>query len=149
MTIAELASLVTEMVGFEGEIARDSSKPDGTPRKLLDVGKLRRLGWRPKMDLRNGVTDTYRWYVDNCTSERRAALHEIATHAGADDVSDRVALITGVTGQDGSLLARLLLDKGYVVHGIKRRSSSFNTGRVDDIYVASPARSRSRPPQQA
>ena len=50
-------------------------------------------------------------------------------------MSDKVALITGVTGQDGSLLARLLLDKGYVVHGIKRRSSSFNTGRVDDIYI--------------
>ena len=48
---------------------------------------------------------------------------------------DKVALITGITGQDGSLLARLLLDKGYVVHGIKRRSSSFNTGRIDDIYV--------------
>jgi GDPmannose 4,6-dehydratase len=50
-------------------------------------------------------------------------------------LSGKVALITGITGQDGSLLARLLLDKGYVVHGIKRRSSSFNTGRVDDIYV--------------
>jgi GDPmannose 4,6-dehydratase len=50
-------------------------------------------------------------------------------------LSEKVALITGVTGQDGSLLSRLLLDKGYVVHGIKRRSSSFNTGRVDDIYV--------------
>ena len=50
-------------------------------------------------------------------------------------MSDKVALITGITGQDGSLLARLLLDKGYLVHGIKRRSSSFNTGRVDDIYV--------------
>ena len=50
-------------------------------------------------------------------------------------MSEKVALITGITGQDGSLLARLLLDKGYVVHGIKRRSSSFNTGRVDDIYV--------------
>jgi GDPmannose 4,6-dehydratase len=46
----------------------------------------------------------------------------------------RVALITGVTGQDGADLARLLLDKGYVVHGVKRRSSSFNTGRVEDIY---------------
>ncbi len=45
------------------------------------------------------------------------------------------ALITGVTGQDGAYLARLLLDKGYVVHGIKRRSSSFNTGRVDALYV--------------
>ena len=47
----------------------------------------------------------------------------------------KIALITGVTGQDGALFARLLLDKGYVVHGIKRRSSSFNTGRIDDIYV--------------
>ena len=46
----------------------------------------------------------------------------------------KVALIFGITGQDGSLLARFLIKKGYVVHGIKRRSSSFNTGRVDDIY---------------
>jgi GDPmannose 4,6-dehydratase len=50
-------------------------------------------------------------------------------------MTDKVALITGVTGQDGAYLARLLLEKGYVVHGVKRRSSSFNTGRVDDLYV--------------
>jgi GDPmannose 4,6-dehydratase len=49
-------------------------------------------------------------------------------------MSEKTALITGVTGQDGAYLARLLLDKGYRVHGIKRRSSSFNTGRIDDIY---------------
>ena len=49
-------------------------------------------------------------------------------------MSKNVALITGVTGQDGAYLAQLLLDKGYVVHGIKRRSSSFNTGRIEDIY---------------
>jgi GDPmannose 4,6-dehydratase len=49
-------------------------------------------------------------------------------------MSNRVALITGVTGQDGALLAELLLAKGYVVHGVKRRSSSFNTGRVDHLY---------------
>ena len=48
---------------------------------------------------------------------------------------DKVALITGVTGQDGAYLARLLLDKGYTVHGIKRRSSSFNTARVDELYL--------------
>lgn len=47
----------------------------------------------------------------------------------------KTALITGVTGQDGAYLARLLLDKGYIVHGIKRRSSSFNTSRIDDLYV--------------
>ena len=48
---------------------------------------------------------------------------------------DKTALITGVTGQDGAYLARLLLAKGYTVHGVKRRSSSFNTGRIDDLYV--------------
>ncbi len=50
------------------------------------------------------------------------------------DTEGRRALITGVTGQDGAYLSRLLLDKGYVVHGVKRRSSSFNTGRIEDIY---------------
>src|SRR6187455_857885 len=49
-------------------------------------------------------------------------------------MTERVALITGVTGQDGAYLAELLLKKGYVVHGIKRRSSSFNTGRIDHLY---------------
>ena len=50
-------------------------------------------------------------------------------------MSGKIALITGITGQDGAYLARLLLDKGYIVHGVKRRSSSFNTARVDDLYV--------------
>src|SRR5271168_897049 len=54
--------------------------------------------------------------------------------AGCDAMADRVALITGATGQDGAYLAELLLNKGYIVHGIKRRSSSFNTGRVDHLY---------------
>ena len=52
--------------------------------------------------------------------------------AGSNDV--KRALLTGVTGQDGAYLARFLLDKGYEVHGIKRHSSSFNTGRIEDIY---------------
>ncbi len=49
-------------------------------------------------------------------------------------MSRKVALITGITGQDGAYLTRLLLAKGYTVHGIKRRSSSFNTGRIDPLY---------------
>jgi GDPmannose 4,6-dehydratase len=49
-------------------------------------------------------------------------------------MTNRIALITGITGQDGALLAELLLAKGYVVHGVKRRSSSFNTGRVNHLY---------------
>ena len=50
-------------------------------------------------------------------------------------MAEKIALITGVTGQDGAYLSRFLLEKGYVVHGIKRRSSSFNTGRIDDLYI--------------
>lgn len=55
-------------------------------------------------------------------------------HSGIMSARPKVALITGITGQDGSYLAELLLDKGYVVHGIIRRSSSFNTGRVEHLY---------------
>src|SRR6202166_3558388 len=50
------------------------------------------------------------------------------------DTPPRVALITGITGQDGAYLAELLLQKGYIVHGVKRRSSSFNTGRIEHLY---------------
>jgi GDPmannose 4,6-dehydratase len=62
----------------------------------------------------------------------------ISAAEGRDEMSaaqGKVALITGVTGQDGAYLARLLLSKGYTVHGVKRRSSSFNTERVDALYV--------------
>ena len=72
MTIKELASLVAAVVGFRGELVTDPSMPDGTPRKLLDVAKLTRLGWQPKITLEEGLMSTYRWYLDNFTSERRA-----------------------------------------------------------------------------
>ena len=135
LTILELASRIAGVVGFRGSIATDPSKPDGTPRKLLDVGKLSGLGWRPKIELEEGIASTYRWFLENVSSEKSNHPSTAQLTAGAPQLTEKVALITGITGQDGSLLARLLLDKGYVVHGIKRRSSSFNTGRVDDIYV--------------
>ena len=60
---------------------------------------------------------------------------QVLKKAKVDDGNDtKRALITGITGQDGSYLAELLLSKGYIVHGIIRRSSSFNTGRIDHIY---------------
>ncbi|CAH9071609.1 unnamed protein product [Cuscuta epithymum] len=65
VSIKELAELVKEVVGFKGEIFWDSSKPDGTPRKLMDSSKLARMGWIPKISLRDGLTDTYKWYLDN------------------------------------------------------------------------------------
>jgi GDP-L-fucose synthase len=62
LTIAELAALIQEIVGFEGELVFDPSKPDGTPRKLLDVSRLTALGWSATTSLREGITRTYRWY---------------------------------------------------------------------------------------
>jgi GDP-L-fucose synthase len=64
LTIKELAELVAELAGFTGELAWDSSKPDGTPRKVLDVSKAKALGWEPKISLRDGVASTIAWYRD-------------------------------------------------------------------------------------
>ncbi len=64
LTIKELAELVAELAGFKGELAWDSSKPDGTPRKVLDVSKAKALGWEPKISLRDGVASTIAWYRD-------------------------------------------------------------------------------------
>jgi len=62
ISIAELAKLVAEVAGFRGEIVFDSTKPDGTPRKLLDVSRLQALGWRHKIELADGVRALYRWF---------------------------------------------------------------------------------------
>jgi GDP-L-fucose synthase len=64
LTINELACLVVDVVGFQGEIAHDLSKPDGTPRKLMSGEKLRALGWRPRIGLREGIADAYRAFLD-------------------------------------------------------------------------------------
>ncbi len=67
LTIAELAQLVKEIVGYKGEIVFDTTKPDGTPRKLLDVSKIFNLGWRPRIRLEDGIRSTYEWFVRNCS----------------------------------------------------------------------------------
>ncbi len=63
ISIAELAELVREVVGFEGRIEFDTSKPDGTPQKLLDTTRLTDIGWQPTIGLRDGLQSTYAWYV--------------------------------------------------------------------------------------
>lgn len=65
VTIAELAEIVRDVVGYEGAIEWDTSKPDGTPRKLLDVSRLHALGWRARIGLREGIEQTYRWYCEH------------------------------------------------------------------------------------
>jgi len=63
VSIRELAEIVCEVVGFNGALAFDSSKPDGTPRKLLDSSRLLALGWKPRIPLREGIRQTYEWYL--------------------------------------------------------------------------------------
>jgi GDP-L-fucose synthase len=62
ITIRELAEIICEVAGFDGELVFDSTKPDGTPRKLLDTSRITTLGWRPQIALREGIASTYRWY---------------------------------------------------------------------------------------
>ena len=65
ISIRDLALLMREIVGFEGELEFDLSKPDGTPRKLMDVSRINALGWRAEVELRAGVGETYAWFREN------------------------------------------------------------------------------------
>jgi GDP-L-fucose synthase len=72
IAIADLARTLAELTGFAGRIRFDDSKPDGTPRKLLDVARLSGLGWRAKIDFQAGLADTYRWFLANAATLREA-----------------------------------------------------------------------------
>jgi GDP-L-fucose synthase len=71
VTIAELARLIADTVGFKGELVFDNSFPDGTPRKLLDSSRVRRLGWEPMIALASGLKTTYAWYAENYNVARK------------------------------------------------------------------------------
>jgi GDP-L-fucose synthase len=70
ITIDDLAKLIAEIVGFEGKIIHDETKPDGTPRKLMDVSRINQLGWKYKIELREGLTKTYKWFKENLEIRR-------------------------------------------------------------------------------
>ncbi len=72
VTIRELAELIADVVGFDGEFVFDPGKPDGTPRKLLDVSKMAELGWRARITLRDGIAQTYAWYLQQNQSSAKA-----------------------------------------------------------------------------
>jgi GDP-L-fucose synthase len=65
LTIKEIASIVSEVLGYKGGMQWDQDKPDGTPQKLLDISQITRLGWSPKIDLRDGIKSIYNWYLDH------------------------------------------------------------------------------------
>jgi len=71
VSIKELAEMIKEVVGYTGELSFDTSKPDGTPRKLLDVSKLDRLGWKARIELKTGIEQTYAWFLEHLEDFRR------------------------------------------------------------------------------
>ena len=74
VTIRELAQTIAGIVGYTGQLVFDSSRPDGTPRKLTDVSRLRKLGWRARIALSDGLAQTYHWFRENKTSLRKSGL---------------------------------------------------------------------------
>ena len=123
--IGDLVPLVARLCRFEGEIVWDAAKPDGQPRRMLDTSRAR-AGVRVE-----GADPVRGW----------AARDHRVVRGEPGEGSVKKALITGITGQDGSYLAELLLEKGYEVHGIIRRSSSFNTD-ADRPHLPGPAHAR-------
>jgi GDP-L-fucose synthase len=71
VSIRELAEMICDVVGFGGELAFDATKPDGTPRKLLDIAKIKSLGWSPRIPLREGIAETYKWFLENPEKTKR------------------------------------------------------------------------------
>lgn len=70
-TIKELTELISQVVGYSGKIKWDSSKPDGTKRKLMDVSRINNLGWSPKFSLEDGISKTYEWFLENLNDFRK------------------------------------------------------------------------------
>lgn len=158
ITIRELAELICELGRFQGTISWDASKPDGQPRRCLDTTRAKAsFGFEAATSFRDGLLETIAWFEEHQDAIRAAESGEGDPPSGdtaaaslrikrdetesekasrpAATASGRRAFVTGITGQDGSYLAELLLSKGYEVHGLVRRSSSFNTSRIDHIYL--------------
>lgn len=74
LTIKELAETIQKITGHQGEIIWDATKPDGTPRKLMDISKMHNLGWKHKVDLEQGIQLTYEWFVENVENVKKVAL---------------------------------------------------------------------------
>lgn len=76
LPIKELAETVAEVVGFKGEIEWDNTQPDGTPRKLLDITRIRALGWKPRIELQNGIHEVYEWFAKNSEWAQTPVQHD-------------------------------------------------------------------------
>jgi GDP-L-fucose synthase len=74
LTIKELAEIIQKAVGHNGKIIWDSSKPDGTPRKLMDITKMHNLGWKHQINLKEGIEQTYQWFLENVNNVKEVKM---------------------------------------------------------------------------
>lgn len=131
MTIGDAARAIARALDYQGDITFDPSQSDGQHKKTASNRKLRKLFANFEFTpFEEAIALTCDWFKTNFDKARGVATQTPTQ----PPTKKRVALITGITGQDGSYLAEFLLDKGYEVHGIIRRASSFNTSRIDHIY---------------
>jgi GDP-L-fucose synthase len=101
ISIKELAELVKRIVGYEGELVWDTSKPDGTPRKLLDVSKINNLGWKHKTTLEDGVKNTYEWYLEKNSNKSNPKLSVVMPAYNAEKyLSGAIESILNQTFED-------------------------------------------------
>ena len=103
VTILELAKLIARVVGFTGQISTDPSKPDGTPRKLLDSSKLTSLGWQPRIGLEEGLSATYQWFLAHARQPER-----VASIARASGLAARELLRRGSMSEERGSVTNLL-----------------------------------------
>ena len=94
VTIRELAELVMSVIGYRGRLIFDSTKPDGTPRKLLDVSRLTALGWQPRIPLKEGIERTYAWFKEHSTTPDSSCAALELTHEGVR-INTAVGAATG------------------------------------------------------
>lgn len=97
VTIAELAALIARVVGYTGRIAYDHSKPDGTPRKLLDVSRIHALGWHARIPLEEGIASTYRWYCEHGpgASQPSGSAHKAHDREAHEPTAKTGAIVAG------------------------------------------------------
>jgi hypothetical protein len=119
ISIAELASLVQGVVGYEGEIVYDSSKPDGTARKLLDVSRLHALGWQAKIPLQEGIEQTYRWFLEHraeIRGQEESPLYPPSPEGGTQGCSSGREIWISPNVRDGNVCRRCPYNPWHGAH---------------------------------